>query len=1232
MIFPNNKSNNANSSEMSINFINFKINLKKCLKNLEEREKIKKKDGKDRFNFKESTEEEYNPIKTEILNWFFNLSIEERLKTATIENNFAVDILHQMNNYNVLDKTVCFAFSKNEFHDENSVLKNSEKDNLMNPSIIFNTYNLIENSFDNLSEKIYLENSMLNYFSYKSINEDNFDSNNILKCKLVDSLIIFSVHSKLDCFSLTPKLLENKEEFMRYFNNISEEKSFTEIIDIIYNPKNKNFNFSLPKWIINEYHPMAAFIVALIEQVIIIKFILNYGKKNNSNNNMIFSFINENKINEFFNKRKDLIFFLQENYSIKKNIDNLYFNQENVNLIDLVDKKSTEDLIKSLNIPELLNKINSDGKITEIELKKYRPSEKGYMNFMYNRKQADYINNLKNFSMYIIGKDGNETEKNVFRQYDKKNIINFLDCLIFYNLDFIWRKDYFLCADIYEKIFNLNCEKNANDLINELQNDNNLKDINKKSKSINNINLNNKNKQKNKKQKNLNNSTVITENKKDLINFYKPYSSNLTFFKPGELSDPLLLQKSEISNYYKDFIMKKSNENKVGNKENINKNSSKKSESCELSLLIKDILDKIIKKSFDFIQEKEIKKRDFGEEVNNCKYKINDRIEKDFLNQEFNIRELKKNLKENKNKLKNKIIKNYYANSDDILLAEKNFNFSGSLTLERGKINEIKLNLIKNKLNQENLNNNLFNCKNKDDYFKNETNIVTSKEDTEIFSELDNVIKNITTKSENKSSTDDIKYNQIEELPETEDSKIDNNEEINNPTELFKNKKHKKIKEQKFFQISSKKLFVKKDMNINNTDKNKILENNNNNKFSNLDYLTDQTKSSFKIENHLNSFNNNTKNPTDNLNDFTKLKENINIINEKKNLINNQNYYLKKNNGDNFLNKQNIENNNNFLTNANIFNNTKKIYKNNNFFNRNIIPETKLYSNSNNNSPNIKNNSKFNNQEINSNNLSNINSNNQNFGCQFLNHNNFTIESNKIKREYEKIPRKGSHNIEHNSNNNFFDSLGNNINNNININIPYNNIINNKIYFNHISDPMILGGINFNQYSNFPHTFIGPNLINLNNQANFLPNFNSNNYNININNHLQYNQDKDFMNKLRVDVEEYLKEVNDIVEILKPLKWNIIENMEKLLKQFMEFEITLDVFGSFASDLSIESSDVDLKVNILNQDSVLIDYNKIIFNLVKFFKEKGVFEQVIAIQTASIPIIKLVKFLLNNNL
>ena len=82
----------------------------------------------------------------------------------------------------------------------------------------------------------------------------------------------------------------------------------------------------------------------------------------------------------------------------------------------------------------------------------------------------------------------------------------------------------------------------------------------------------------------------------------------------------------------------------------------------------------------------------------------------------------------------------------------------------------------------------------------------------------------------------------------------------------------------------------------------------------------------------------------------------------------------------------------------------------------------------------------------------------------------------------------------------------------------------------------------------------------------------------------------------------------------------------------MEFEITLDVFGSFASDLSIESSDVDLKVNILNQDSVLIDYNKIIFNLVKFFKEKGVFEQVIAIQTASIPIIKLVKFLLNNNL
>ena len=145
--------------------------------------------------------------------------------------------------------------------------------------------------------------------------------------------------------------------------------------------------------------------------------------------------------------------------------------------------------------------------------------------------------------------------------------------------------------------------------------------------------------------------------------------------------------------------------------------------------------------------------------------------------------------------------------------------------------------------------------------------------------------------------------------------------------------------------------------------------------------------------------------------------------------------------------------------------------------------------------------------------------------------------------------------------------------------------------------------------------------------TNFFSNNNSgiNSGNNNYNKLNLLNQDYvPFTCKLHNDILDYLNDVSKIVEILKPIKLNIVGNIEKMLKQFLDYEITIDVFGSFASDLSIESSDIDLKVNILNENSDAIDYDRIIFSLVKFFNEKNVFENVTPIHTASIPIIKLV--------
>ena len=68
---------------------------------------------------------------------------------------------------------------------------------------------------------------------------------------------------------------------------------------------------------------------------------------------------------------------------------------------------------------------------------------------------------------------------------------------------------------------------------------------------------------------------------------------------------------------------------------------------------------------------------------------------------------------------------------------------------------------------------------------------------------------------------------------------------------------------------------------------------------------------------------------------------------------------------------------------------------------------------------------------------------------------------------------------------------------------------------------------------------------------------------------------------------------------LKDIKKNVISCIEKYLKKFIDYELSLDVFGSFASELSIESSDIDLKVNFNTEDSENIDYEDLIFNLVK---------------------------------
>jgi DNA polymerase sigma len=65
--------------------------------------------------------------------------------------------------------------------------------------------------------------------------------------------------------------------------------------------------------------------------------------------------------------------------------------------------------------------------------------------------------------------------------------------------------------------------------------------------------------------------------------------------------------------------------------------------------------------------------------------------------------------------------------------------------------------------------------------------------------------------------------------------------------------------------------------------------------------------------------------------------------------------------------------------------------------------------------------------------------------------------------------------------------------------------------------------------------------------------------------------------------------------------------------------IKLEIYGSFANGLSIESSDIDLALKC-EQNEI----NKNIILITNYFKKSNKFDSIIPIFTASVPVIKLV--------
>ena len=183
--------------------------------------------------------------------------------------------------------------------------------------------------------------------------------------------------------------------------------------------------------------------------------------------------------------------------------------------------------------------------------------------------------------------------------------------------------------------------------------------------------------------------------------------------------------------------------------------------------------------------------------------------------------------------------------------------------------------------------------------------------------------------------------------------------------------------------------------------------------------------------------------------------------------------------------------------------------------------------------------------------------------------------------------------------------------------VPSNKNNSNQHYFNNRN-------LNYNRYSEESSMIM--------NNYYFNYNFNFNN-NFNILQNIE-NKSHNFYFQLHNELLEYSNSINGINLLLKEIKLYSISYVENIIKQaiskifqiILDCQIIIDIYGSFATDLCIESSDIDLTVRIL--DPTVTSSEEIFVKLLDNFQKLKVFETVNPIFTASVPILKLVKLIL----
>ena len=121
------------------------------------------------------------------------------------------------------------------------------------------------------------------------------------------------------------------------------------------------------------------------------------------------------------------------------------------------------------------------------------------------------------------------------------------------------------------------------------------------------------------------------------------------------------------------------------------------------------------------------------------------------------------------------------------------------------------------------------------------------------------------------------------------------------------------------------------------------------------------------------------------------------------------------------------------------------------------------------------------------------------------------------------------------------------------------------------------------------------------------------------------NKKLNFYEKLHNDILIYNNNIEKILSLNQKIKEFCIEQIKNMINnnyQNENFKYELDIYGSFATNLMIETSDIDIKIKInLNKKE---EIEKYFFNLAQNLEDSKKIEIINPIFTASVPVIKLV--------